>query len=64
MGLAHAILAAQAADAIVGFLYDIHTEEQSATDTDSPFGRNSDFDEYLDDQYEGCQHPGSSSIPQ
>ena len=53
MDVAHATLAAQSADTIVGFLYLIHTLERTPrAGGDSAQPRNSDFDRHVDEQYE------------
>ena len=53
MGEAHAVMAAQAADTIVGFLYDVHVQDLAVSaSVDSSLAPNPDFDEYLNDQYE------------
>ena len=49
----HAILAAQAADAIVGFLYRIHTQDRhSPTSPESSNDRNSEFDRFIDESHD------------
>ena len=64
MGVAHAEMAAQAADTIVGFLYDVHVQDlATATKADSPFAPNSDFDEYLNDEYEVVNILGVEFLP-
>ena len=53
MESAHAILAAQAADAIVGFLYQMHVQDRTPSpENTTATERNPDFDRYVDDQYE------------
>ena len=52
MNAVYAVLAAQAADTIVGFLYDIHSQDRAAaTGVESSPTRNIDFDANVDDQY-------------
>ena len=64
MEVAHAVMAAQAADTIVGFLYDVHVRDlATAADVDLPFAPNSDFDEYLDDEYEMFSILGVEILP-
>ena len=53
MESAHAILAANAADAVVGFLYQMHVQDRTPpTEMESGPNRNPDFDRYVDDLYE------------
>ena len=64
MGIAHAEMAAQAADTIVGFLYDVHVQDlATAAKPDSPVNPNSDFDEYLDGEYEVVNILGLEFLP-
>ena len=64
MGVAHAEMAAQAADTIVGFLYDVHVQDfATVSSSDSPFAPNSDFDEYLDDEHEAVNILGTEFLP-
>ena len=64
MGVAHAEMAAQAADTIVGFLYDVHRQDSAtASSTDSPFTSDSDFDEYLDGEYQAVNILGIEFLP-
>ena len=64
MGMAHAIFVAQAADTIVGFLYDIHVQERTTVaDLDPVLARDSDFDEYVDDQQEAISILGVDFLP-
>ena len=56
MEAVHAILAAQAADAIIGFIYGVHAKsEQSAPDEQSALPRDSNFDQHIDDSHEAVQ---------
>ena len=49
----HAILAAQAADTIVGFLYRIHTQDRNPpASPESADDRNSEFDRFIDENYD------------
>ena len=53
METTHGILAAQSADTIVGFLYQIHASElTTSSDRELPPARNYDFDSFLDAQHE------------
>ena len=53
---AHAMLAAQAADAVIGFLYVIHTQDRSpSTYVESSPLRHSVFDSYVDENFESVQ---------
>lgn len=53
MDSTHAILAAQAADAVVGFLYQMHIQDRTPSTGERPTtDRNPDFDRYVDDHYE------------
>ena len=64
MGVAHAVMAAQAADTIVGFLYDVHVQDlATAAKTDSASAPNSNFDKYLDDEYEVVNILGVEFLP-
>ena len=52
MDPAHALLAAQAADTIVGFLYHIHAQDRpQPTERESSPAQDEDFDRYVDDIY-------------
>ena len=64
MGVAHAEMAAQAADTIVGFLYDVHARDlATASSVDSALAPNSDFDEYLNNEYEVVNILGMEFLP-
>ena len=53
MEITHAILAAQSADTIVGFLYQIHTTELTTSiDVESSPARDYEFDSFVDAQHE------------
>ena len=53
MEAAHAMLSAQAADTIVGFLYQIHTQDRPlAPSTETSPERDVEFDQHIDGQYE------------
>lgn len=53
MDAAHALLAAQAADAIVGFLYRVHIDDLSRQSLPPlEYQANADFNQWLDDQCE------------
>lgn len=51
MDTVHAILAAQSADVIVGFLYHMHTQRRDSPDP----SRNDEFDRHIDDIHEMVQ---------
>ena len=64
MGVAHAVLAAQAADTIIGFLYDVHVQDLPTIASGTlAFAPNSVFDEYLDDQFETVSILGVEFLP-
>ena len=64
MEQSHGILAAQSADTIVGFLYHIHAPNQDSTsEAEFSTDRDSDFDSYVDDQYEIVDILGSQFLP-
>ena len=52
METVHAILAAQAADTIVGFLYNVHSRNlEAGSPSESQTVRDSEFDDYVDQLY-------------
>ena len=51
MDTAHAILAAQTADVIIGFLYHMHTQRHDAPDS----SRNEEFDQHIDEIHQVVQ---------
>ena len=53
METVHAILVAQAADTIIGFLYEVHIRGRNpSTDPMRPLNRDSEFDKFVDDNHE------------
>ena len=60
----HAILAAQVADTIVGFLYHIHTQDRnSPTSPESSNDRNSEFDSFIDESHDTVRIFESEFLP-
>ena len=51
MDTVHAILVAQTADVIIGFLYHMHTQRRDSPDS----GRNEEFDRHIDEIHQVVQ---------
>ena len=64
METSHAVLAAQAADTIVGFLYFMHTQSQhKQTEIEHSPIQDSDFDQFVDSNFESVQIFDSQFLP-
>ena len=64
MEITHAMLAAQSADTIISFLYDIHALERTPkVGRDSAPTRNSDFETFVDDLHDAMRIFDSEFLP-